>query len=158
MGKRTKGRDSMIDPELIAEGRKLLDLAVMPEQPVIVYDENADGSHPLSQWRIANDPGLINDEWSEDPVLSLVVDIGDPDEAKWIAWLINNGAAVLDQVEYSQVALERLKQAVEQDFAAIAAKQDRDKARRAKAVAIVKQHANHQLAALVEAALDGTDA
>jgi hypothetical protein len=147
----------MIDPELIAEGRKLLDLAVMPEQPVTVYDDNADGSHPLSQWRISNDPDLLNDEWSEEPVLSLIVDIGDPDEAKWIAWLINNGAALLDELEGAHVALGRLKQSVEQDYTAIAAKHDRDRARKARALAIVKQHASADLLARVTAALDGTD-
>jgi hypothetical protein len=145
----------MTDRDLIAEGRALFELAVMPEQPVMVYDANDDGFHPLSQWVIGNDPGLIADEDAEESVLNLIVDIGDAGDARWIAWLINNGEVLLDELEGLHVQLGRLKQAVESDFAAIAAKQQRDRERIDKALRLIDQHAGYALAALVRNTLEG---
>ncbi|MGW5519083.1 hypothetical protein [Nocardia africana] len=136
----------MIDPELIATGRAKL-AAATP-----------------GPWEQDDTEIYQADSWNEDGFRRWVAESCDADlddygaaNADLIVWSRNNLAAVLDELEFREVALERLKQAVERDFAAIAAKHERDKARHTKAVAIVKQHANHQLAALVEAALDGND-
>lgn len=115
----------MLD-DLIAEGRKLFDLAVMPYEPVEVYDQGVEhGMWPV--WAIAND--ALEDEEAEEPVLNLVVETGDRGEADWIAWLINNGEALLDALEASKERLADIRRYQDEAFVAIAQKQKRDRDR-----------------------------
>lgn len=91
---------------LIATGQSLLDLAVMPDEDVEVYD-NGTGNGMYPVWAIAND--ALEDEDSERTAINLVVETGDRGEADWIAWLINNGPDLLERLKQGRIFAKTLR-------------------------------------------------
>ncbi|MFF4026956.1 hypothetical protein ACFYY5_29310 [Nocardia elegans] len=109
----------MIDPDLIAEGRAKLRAATYGPWEIV---EEIDGVRAGRLTVVKAGDGA---ERRRVVTVDQTRPHHEPAEAniELIVWMQNHLSTLLDELEYSHVALERLKQAVEQDFAAIAEKQ-----------------------------------
>jgi hypothetical protein len=114
----------MIDLDLIAEGRKLLEAAT--EGPWEVVEE-IDGMR-------AGRKTVIKAGATEHGIRKRIVTVDqtrmhhEPAEAnvELIAWAVNNLPLLLEELEGAHIALGRLQQAVQADYVAIREKQQRD--------------------------------
>jgi hypothetical protein len=109
----------MIDPELIAEGRAI-DIAAT--SPPWTAEKLSSGSAQILGY--ASGPvGFVGSREGGDADVPAVA------EAEAIAWMRNNLGALLDALEDTQSALERLAKDRAIELEAIAAKQQRDRQR-----------------------------
>ncbi|NKY60391.1 hypothetical protein [Nocardia flavorosea] len=115
----------MIDLNLIAEGKKLLEAATDGPWEVV---EEIDGTRAGRKTVIkAGDTGFCKRIVTVDQT-RMHHEPAEPN-IELIAWAVNNLSLLLEQLEGAHITLGRLQQAVQQDYAAIAAKQQRDAAR-----------------------------
>ncbi|WP_280389858.1 hypothetical protein [Nocardia wallacei] len=103
------------------------------------------------------DPELIAEARSKLSSRDSTYSPSDDENYHFAKWAESALPALLDALEVTQAALERLARDHATELEYIAGKQQRDRQRMTDAIALVQKHAGYELTAKVRAVLEGSD-